>query len=182
MPRAKSVKTSAKGKDAQTQSEPQQIIDETRSITINNSQVQIITNNNNQPKPRGQKVDLTNHWTKDPLDERWLYVWHYNQQLVKVENKFIETANWNEIKKINSLWDQKTELLANGIILDCTPIEELKLLYYTGDIQALKNLHNRYFQPSYFKFANIYEPGEIIEEVSRSSSIRGRKPLKFEDL
>lgn len=188
MPRVR--KTRTKGKDVKN--EPQK---EERPQEENKSQKEELKNQiilNNCPGPvyinyystESKKVatpSLGNHWTKNPLDNRWLHLWHYNQELIKLESKFVQTADWKLFPQINHLFTAKKELLESGKIIDNTPLNEIVDLYYTGEPQVVRNRNTNFFQNTFYKFADIPEEGEIIEEISRSNTIKGRKPVKEDD-
>lgn len=183
MPRVKTTRT--KGKDVQNEPQKEEKPREElrHQISLNNCPGPININYyyNTENKKEATPVDLKEHWTKNPLDNRWLYLWHYNQELIKLENKFAQTADWKLFPQINHFFTAKKELLGTGKIVDSTPLNEIVDLYYTGEPQVVRNRNTNFFQSTFYKFADIPEEGEIIEEVSRSNSIRGRKPIKEDD-
>jgi hypothetical protein len=156
---------------------------EQSQVSIRNCQgpITININSNNKTKLIKEPENINEHWTQDPLDDRWLYLWHYEQKITKLQSEFFLKINWEVFGKINYLFEAKKILLEEGRILETIPIEGLKKLYYTGEVNLFKNYNNNYYQQTYYQFTDIPEEGEIIEEVSRNNRIKGRQPIQYSD-
>lgn len=182
MPKAKTTRKRAVKKDALTSELPkkEEVITGGNQYKFENCTGSITINHYNKKEETNTPVNKLEHWTNNPLDDRWLYLWNYNQNLIKINNEFIRTHDWELIEKQNHLLEAKRILLEYGTILDTTSKAELILQYYTGDIRGLKNLYNNYFQPSFYQFGPDEE--EEIVEVTRSKRIRGKQPIYDDEL
>ena len=152
---------------------------EQNQLSIRNCQGPITINNNYSRKTKliEEPVDKNEHWTKNPLDDRWLYLWNYDQKIIKLQSEFYITTNWELIDKINHLFEAKKILIKEGKIIETTPIEELIKLYYTGQIDQFRNYNNNYYQLTQYRFAEEEE----ITEISKNHRIKGRQPTNTDD-
>ena len=182
MPKAKTTKRITKKdvkKNELQEKEEEKGKIENNQFSIRNCQGPITINNNYNRKAKliEEPVDKDEHWTKNPLDDRWLYLWHCDQKIIKLQSEFYITTNWELIEKINHLFEAKKILIKEGRILETTPIEELIKLYYTGEIDKLRNYNNSYYQLTQYRFA---EEEEIIE-TSGSHRIKGKQSTNIND-
>ena len=178
MPKAKTTRKRITKKDANKSELPKEEkeIKEQSQYSIKNCQGPITINNNYNKKAKliEEPVEKNEHWTKDPLDDRWLHLWHCDQKIIKLQSEFYITINWELIEKINHLFEAKKILIKEGRILETTPIEELIKLYYTGEIDKLRNYNNSYYQLTQYRFAEE-------ETTERSHRIKGRQPTNIDD-
>ena len=182
MPKAKTTRKRITKKDAikselPKKEEKERI--EQNQISIRNCQGPITIKNNYNKKGKliEEPIDKNEHWTKNPLDDRWLYLWNYDQKIIKLQSEFYITTNWEIIDKINHLFEAKKILIKEGKIIETTPIEELIKLYYTGQIDQFRNYNNNYYQLTQYRFAEEEE----ITETSKSHRIKGRQPINTDD-
>ena len=171
MPRAATTKRTVKKKDAVSElQQGEELLKEKNNFW---SCTAPITINYHYLKKRKTEIpeNPTNHWTQNKNDERWLYLWHLEQKIGRLQFEFHKTAKWNEYRKINPLIKAKQTLLEEGIITETITPEELHKLYYCTDTKVLKNYNNHYFQGSYYEKP---EEGEILEEITSSQGKRIR--------
>jgi len=154
--------------------------EEEYQINIRNCQgpITIKKNINKKVKLIEEPANKNEHWTKNPLDDRWLHLWNYDQKIIKLQSEFYITVNWELFEKINHLFEAKKALIEEGKIIETTQIEELLRLYYTGEIDKLKNYNNSYYQLTHYRFAEDPEE-EQVEEISKRT--RGKQPIKNTD-
>src|SRR5829696_8988545 len=101
MPKAKTTrkritKKEAKKTELQKQEEKKRV--EQNQISIRKCQGPITINNyNKKGKLIEEPIDKNEHWTKNPLDDRWLYLWNYDQKIIRLQSEFYITTNWEII-------------------------------------------------------------------------------------
>ena len=179
MPKAKTTKRRVIKKDAA--SEPQEPIRETikegNQYIFKNCTGAITIKYLNKNKAIELPGDDNEHWTKNPLDDRWLYWWHINQQINKATKEFLKDPRWEYIERRNSLQETEKKLLEEGKILDPTEKDKLILLYYTGGAKELRNYNNNYFEHTYHTFEPEEEKEETRVEVVSTNfrRLRGKK-------
>src|SRR6185436_1570219 len=100
MPKAKTTRRRVTKKDAV--SEPQEpkreIIQEGNQYIFKNCTGAITIKYLNKNKAIELPGDDNEHWTKNPLDDRWLYWHHINQQIAEATNDFLRDADWSHIE------------------------------------------------------------------------------------
>src|SRR5438445_11358920 len=104
MPRAKTKKRRVIKKDAT--SEPQEPIREIKEgdqYIFKNCTGAITIKHHNRNKAIELPGDDSEHWTKNPLHDRWLYWWHINQQINKATKEFLKDPKWEYIERRNNL-------------------------------------------------------------------------------
>lgn len=197
MPRVKSTKrrvakkAEEKPKDAKSE---QTVGEETNTIQPNSSntttqethnyyapkETWTTTHNNYYTAKEELKVpeDYSDHWTKNSEDNRWKHLWHNKVQIEQLWNQYFEYPDWKLIPIINRLYEAQRNIINKGIVDTYTPNEDLDRWYYTGDLSAFKNYApNKVF--TYHKYADLTEPGEIIEEVANGKTTRSRLNIVY---